>query len=532
VTLRRRVGMAAGTAVGIAIVIAAIVTYWVVRDQLYGQVDSALRDQGAAVQAGYQLSNPFPSLPANAGGPAPYVHVVLADGRQFSMQGRNLALPVDSHVRAVATGKAAPYLKDITVDGAHLREIVFATQVRPVLGQAETAAIQLARPLSSVDHVLSNLRLILLLLCLGGVALAAALGRLAARRVLAPLGEVAQTASYITETDDLSKRLGVHADDEVGELATRFNTMLAHLESSRAALDDSVRAQRQLVADASHELRTPVTSLRTNVEVLLQGGELSADERRRLLGDVVEQSEELTALVSDLIELARGDEPAGGTDDVRLDRVVDESIARARRNAPVLHFELRSEPVTVEGVAARLERAVNNLLDNAARHSPPGGTVEVSVDGTGVRVRDHGTGIDAADLPHVFDRFFRGANVRGQQGSGLGLAIVRQVTQQHGGSVTAANAPDGGAIFTIELPTGDAALSGDQKRPAEHPEQAGEDRHREGQDHAAGGVRPDGSDQPADDSDRRDPGEQSRVRAVARKVLARGEFDYPERDDD
>src|SRR5205807_1378360 len=160
------------------------------------------------------------------------------------------------------------------------------------------------------------------------------LGRLAARRVLAPLGEVAQTASYITETDDLSRRINVHADDEVGELATRFNTMLAHLDSSRAALDDSVRAQRQLVADASHELRTPVTSLRTNIEVLLAGGELSDQDRRRLLADVVEQSEELTALVSDLIELARGDAPVGAADDVRLDRVVEESIARARRNAP------------------------------------------------------------------------------------------------------------------------------------------------------------------------------------------------------
>jgi two-component system, OmpR family, sensor histidine kinase MprB len=525
--------MAAGTAVGIAIVIAAIVTYWVVQGQLVGQVDNALRAQGAAVQrlGSFALRSPFPTLSPNAGGPAPYVQAVLADGRQEVMGEPGVALPIDSHVRAVASGKAGPYLTDVTAGHAHLRQITFPATVALDSGQRETAAIQLARPLSSVDHVLSHLRLILILLCAGGIALAAALGRLAARRVLAPLGEVAQTATYITETDDLSKRLGVHADDEVGELATRFNTMLEHLESSRAALDASMRAQRQLVADASHELRTPVTSLRTNIEVLLQGGELGDDERRRLLADVVEQSEELTALVSDLIELARGDEPAGATDDVRLDRVVDESVARARRNAPGLRFELRSEPVTVEGVAARLERAVNNLLDNAARHSPPDGTVEVDVDRAGIRVRDHGTGVEEADLPHVFDRFFRGANVRGQQGSGLGLAIVRQVTEQHGGTVSASNASDGGAVFTMRLPTGDTALTRDEERPPKYPEQPAEDQHHDEQQELSRGAGADDRDHADANADRWNAGEQRRVRAEAREVLARGDFDHPECDD-
>jgi two-component system, OmpR family, sensor histidine kinase MprB len=187
--------------------------------------------------------------------------------------------------------------------------------------------------------------------------------------------------------------------------------------------------------------------------VLLAGGELEPEDRRRLLADVVEQSEELSALVGDLIDLARGDEPHGAVDDVRLDRVVEECVARAHRNAPEIRFQAHLQPVIVEGVPERLERAVNNLLDNAARHSPPGGTVEVTVDPAGVRVRDHGSGIDPGELPYVFDRFFRGANSRGRQGSGLGLAIVRQVTEQHGGHATAANAPGGGAVFTLELPT-------------------------------------------------------------------------------
>jgi two-component system sensor histidine kinase MprB len=282
--------------------------------------------------------------------------------------------------------------------------------------------------------------------------LALVLGRLAARRVLSPLAEVADTAQHIGETEDLAARIHVHADDEVGQLATRFNWMLERLESSRDALDESVRAQRQLVADASHELRTPITSLRMNIEMLLADEGIAPEERRRMLADVVEQTEELTALIGDLIELARGDLPAGDAEEVRLDHIVEGSLERARRNFPRVRFQSSLEPVIVAGVPDRLGRAINNLLDNAARHSPPEGVVEITVDDNGVRVRDHGSGVQEEDLPYVFDRFYRGASSRGRQGSGLGLAIVRQVAEQHKGSVAVENAPDGGAVFTMHLP--------------------------------------------------------------------------------
>jgi len=206
------------------------------------------------------------------------------------------------------------------------------------------------------------------------------------------------------------------------------------------------------VADASHELRTPITSLRTNIEVLAEHESLPPDERARLLRDVEEQTTELGMLVADLIELARGDEPRRESEDVRLDHLVGESLTRARRHAPRIQFDAELHPAVVEGTRERLARAVNNLLDNAAKHSPDGGVVEVVADGHGVRVRDHGTGVDPADLPHLFDRFYRGASSRGRPGSGLGLAIVRQVAEQHGGSVRAANAPGGGAEFVLELP--------------------------------------------------------------------------------
>jgi two-component system sensor histidine kinase MprB len=274
------------------------------------------------------------------------------------------------------------------------------------------------------------------------------------------LAEVADTAQHISETEDLTSRIHVHSDDEVGQLAARFNAMLERLESSRRALDDSAHAQRQLVADASHELRTPVTSLRTNIELLLEHEHLSDEDRRRMLADVVSQTEELSGLVGDLIELARGDLPPDSTEDVRLDQVVEESVARAGRDFPRVRFEPRLAPVLIDGMPDRLGRAVNNLLDNAARHSPTGGIVEVEVGDEGVRVRDHGPGVDDGDLPYVFDRFYRGAGSRGRQGSGLGLAIVRQVAEQHGGSVSVANAPDGGAVFTMRLPVSEADRSG------------------------------------------------------------------------
>jgi two-component system, OmpR family, sensor histidine kinase MprB len=455
----------------VAVTIAVIVCYMVVRSQLLGQVDSALNQQAAAVETnGVQHGlGAVPGIPARSGGPAQYVQGVLSDGQLLGVIG-GITWPAGSRARAVASGTGNPYLSDVQTGDTQLRVITFyVPNVLLSNGTVVNVALQLARPLNSVEAILTSLRLVLALVLLAGIALAAWLGRIAARRVLRPLGEVAEAAQHISETEDLSGRIRIHADDEVGQLARRFNTMLDRLEGSRAALDHSMRAQRQLVADASHELRTPVTSLRTNIEVLLEGGELEPDDRRRLLADVVEQSEELTALVGDLIELARGDQPGPETDDVRVDGVVSESLARARRNAPSIRFEATLVPTLIDGVPDRLGRAINNLLDNAARHSPPGGPVEVHVDPKGVVVRDHGPGVEREDQPYVFDRFFRGRTSRGQQGSGLGLAIVRQVAEQHGGSVSVTNAADGGAVFTLRLPGVPADITGEQAAGAGAP---------------------------------------------------------------
>jgi two-component system sensor histidine kinase MprB len=246
--------------------------------------------------------------------------------------------------------------------------------------------------------------------------------------------------------------------------------MLDRLGATQRALGASLAAQRRLIADASHELRTPVTSLRTNAEVLRAAPDLSAAERDVLLGDVVAQAEELGELVSDIIELARDGEGSAPAEEIRLDGLVLEAVDRARRHAPGVVYEARVAPCVVEGAPDRLGRAVNNLLDNAAKHSPSGGVVDVTVVGGEVTVRDHGPGVSAADAPHVFDRFYRGAGARDRPGSGLGLAIVRQVAESGGGTVAVEDAPGGGALFRLALPwrAVDAAADARDDEPVAH----------------------------------------------------------------
>jgi two-component system sensor histidine kinase MprB len=218
------------------------------------------------------------------------------------------------------------------------------------------------------------------------------------------------------------------------------------------ALEESTKAQRQLVADASHELRTPLTSLRTNVEVLAHADSLEPDERERLRQDVLQQAEELSALVSDVVDLAIGDDAPAEQEELRLDLLAADAVERARRHAPSVNFRTDFAPSVVRGVPRRLDRALANLLDNAAKWSTNGSEVDVKVAGTTFSVRDRGPGFDSADLPLVFDRFYRASEARGVPGSGLGLAIVRQVAEEHGGTVEAANADGGGAVVRLRLP--------------------------------------------------------------------------------
>jgi two-component system, OmpR family, sensor histidine kinase MprB len=443
-TLRMRITLVAALAVGVAVVLASVVAYVAVRGELRAQVDRQLEGQAAVGQRlaqrreaaglGGGIIRELPPLPPEEGGAPAVGQIVPAAGPARPLVGDEL--PVTALDRSVAAGRAGPQLRDVDTGEQHLRVLT-----APLPGDR---ALLVGRSLDGVDHILSRLRLLLALLCGSGVGLAALVGWIAADRVMAPIADLSEAARHVSETQDLGRRIDVRTEDEVGQLAAQFNAMLD-------ALDRSQRAQRRLVADASHELRTPVTSVRANIELLAEGL-VPDDERAGVLADAREQVEELSALVVDLIELARGDEPVAEVEDVRLDAVVAEAVQRARRHAPGVRFAESVEPAVVEGVPDRLARAVNNLLDNAARHSPPGGTVEVHAGLDGIRVRDHGEGIAPEDLDRLFERFYRGAGARGRPGTGLGLAIVRQVAEAHGGRASAANAPGGGAVFELVLP--------------------------------------------------------------------------------
>ena len=483
-SFRRRITLVSAAAVAIAVVLASLLVYVLTSQQLHSQIDSQLRNRGheagrvlrflneqrGAVPgarergplgltplgdlgaAGGGSGNPFGRLGPNPDQVRGYQQVVGSTGRIIARSAPSLSLPVDAATRRLATSGGKAVFRDAHVKGIHLRILAEPLD--------SGRAVQLAQPLTEVDSLLGRLRLILALLDVGGIALAALLGRLVAGAAMQPLRHLTEATEHVALTQDLSGRIEPSGEDEIGRLASSFNAMLDALERSMNALDASVDAQRQLVADASHELRTPVTSLRTNIEILQhQGQRMSPDEHRRLLGDVVEQIEELTLLVNDLIDLARGEEPRVDTEEVRLDMLVEEVVERTRRRAPATPLQTQLEPTIVTCVPARLERAVGNLIDNAVKYSPPGEPVDIHLGSQELTVRDRGPGISAEDMPHIFDRFYRGAEARGRPGSGLGLAIVRQVAGQQGGSIVALPAPGGGTLMRLRLP-GAEALDG------------------------------------------------------------------------
>ena len=442
-SFRTRLTLAAAAAVAVAIVIASAVTYALVRNELRGQVDETLQSRADTLPRLRLFGDPhgeqFLGIPPEPyGGTAVLTQLVSADGQVITPPDVSTELPVSERVLAAATGaRDEPFYEDATVEGTHLRVLTI-----PI--GAEGYALQVARSLEEVDRSLSRIRRWLLAIALIGVGLAAALGLAVARAVLAPVQRLTRTAEEVSETRDLSRRIEASGTDELSRLATTFNTMLG-------ALEDSAQAQRRLVSDASHELRTPLTSLRTNIEVLSRDETLPPGDREQLLQDVTEQLIEMTALIAELVELARGDQAPAEPEDVRLDLATVDAIERVRRNRPGVSFKPELEESMVRGVPSSIERAISNLLDNAAKWSPPEGEIEVTVRDGELTVRDHGPGIDAEDQPYVFDRFYRAPSARGLPGSGLGLAIVRQVAEAHGGTITAEQAEGGGTLMRLRL---------------------------------------------------------------------------------
>jgi two-component system sensor histidine kinase MprB len=495
VSLRVRMGLAAGLAVAIAVIAVALTAYAGTRSQLRGQVDSSLGSLTGSLlsRAGISASGPGgagrgaadgagsapPALPAAPtgstadehprsglgfvatengndpddrdeglglddrngpafGGAPGTVTLVRRDGTIYVPRGQKQSIPPDARMKALAARGRGRYFADLEVGGNDLRVLV--------TGLGWRGALAVALPLRDVNGALASQALLLILVAAGGILLAGLLGLLVARTALAPIARFTGQTEQIAANPELleHQRLSVHGDDELARLAQTFNRTLD-------ALEHSIAAQRNLVADASHELRTPIATIRANLQLMRDEELLSPEDREALRTDVIDELDDLTALVGDVVELARGAKPSGEPGDVRVDEVVAAALDRTRRRAPQLTVASSLEPTLVRGEGDRISRAVANLLDNAVKWSPPQGTIEVElVDGL-LTVRDHGPGFKAEDLPFIFDRFHRARDARSKPGSGLGLAIVRQAADAHGGFVQALNPPDGGALMRINF---------------------------------------------------------------------------------
>ena len=410
-TFRLRLALLAALAVAATVATASGVVYVVMRQQLWQNLDQSLAQQWTQVQQNpallrvfeHDFAQPF-QLPS--GGPrtaSMYMQAVAADGRTQLTRTENAKVPVTKDTLAVAAGTHHAFYTNATVGGVSSR--VFTVRY------TDGVALQFVGRTADVAHALGRLRLILLLVVAGGLAVGAAGGWLVSRAALLPVRRLTRAAERIAETGDPSERVPVSGRDELSRLGTSFNTMLA-------ALEGSLETQRRFVADASHELRTPLTSLQTNIEVLRQGDKLPPADRERLLADLQRESHEMRALIADLLELARGEDPRLERERVQLDEVVEDAVERARSLYPQVDWRLDVTPTVVDGYRERLQRAVWNLLENAGKWSGEGKPVEVRLGGGELRVRDYGPGIAADDLPHVFDRFYRSPAARAMPGLG------------------------------------------------------------------------------------------------------------------
>ncbi len=439
-SLALRVAILTTLAVAMTLAALSAIVYVTVAAEFKSSLDdSMLRRANDAVAADYVPTEKNDAEDALTG-----VKAFVVRGGALFAPAPDRDFPFDHHEVAVSIGTADHSMRTVKYKGVSYRVVAVSA--------SRGVALVLAQPMESIERALDRLKVILLLSSAAGVALAGIAGWGVAANGLRPVRRLTAATERVARTQELTP-IAVSGSDELARLTTSFNAMLQ-------ALDASQLRQRQLVADAGHELRTPLTSLRTNIELIGQAADnaersLSTEERHEIMDDVRSQLEEMTTLVGDLVELARDEPMRRDPEPLDFADVVGQSVDRVRLRAPSLTFDVELNPWMAFGEARLLERAVTNLLDNAAKWSPESSTVTVRLHGGTLTVADQGPGIDPADLPHVFDRFYRSSEARTLPGSGLGLSIVRRAADRHGGTVEASSGPDGGTLFTFTLPGSD-----------------------------------------------------------------------------
>ncbi len=422
-----------------ATVAIGVFSYRTTQQQLLGEVDASLADTVTSYARPGGPSRP-------PGGDSDrdrfrsegdtLVQLLSSDGTVVAYRGESIPVSDDDREIAAAQNARTAY-RDDTIDEESYR-------ILTVGAGGGRGAVQSARSLAETGRVLAALRTRILAASLVVIAVAAVLGALIARQVTRRLVRLTGAAEQVTATGSLDVEVPVSGTDETGRLGTAFNDMLAALARSK-------QDQQRLVQDAGHELRTPLTSLRTNVYALRRADELDEAQRVRVLDDLQSESEELSRLVDEVVELAtdrRGDEPEV---QVPLRPLVEQVAQRAQQRSG-REVVVHADDTVVLGRPMALERAIGNLVENALKFDESGGPVELTCATGRVEVADRGPGFADGDLPHVFDRFFRATSARSRPGSGLGLSIVHDVVEHHGGTVYAGNRPGGGAVVGFQLP--------------------------------------------------------------------------------
>jgi two-component system sensor histidine kinase MprB len=447
-SLRTRIGVLVALTAMLSVVLVSAAAYFTARANIFDSVDANLLQRAnAAAQSNLVDPQTLTSIPTEVFGAGDIrLAVLLANGQASSAEGVASAPPLGADELAVARGQQDYSVRTAVADGVEYR--VVAVQA----GRGE--ALVIAERLDASREVLRRLGIALPVVGGIGVVIAALVGVAGARAGLRPVDRLTAATERVAVTGEL-RPIPVEGNDELARLGHSFNEMLEALAASQ-------EQQRRLVADAGHELRTPLTSMRTNLELLAAASRpgapaLPGTERAEILEDVQAQVAELSTLVGDLVELAREDPPQVVHEPLELTDIVLRALERVRRRAGDVHFAQVLEPWTLFGDSTALERAVLNLLDNAVKWSPVGGTVRVQMRPIDewsmvLEVADAGPGIGDADRPRIFDRFYRADTSRTMPGSGLGLAIVRQVALRHGGAVWAERAPEGGALLAMRLP--------------------------------------------------------------------------------
>lgn len=465
--IRTRLTLWNAVALAVVLTVLGLVAFLSTRASLYGAVDEDLQRRGEFLARGWK---DFPERPPEEPRPRDRREpsVAPAEFRRVEFESI-IARPRIQRIGKQRAGwDAEPYdpaaiqaafrgetrLFDARLEGHRARVLSLPLRIN---GRV-TGAAQFAANLENADAGVARLGRVLLVLLPIALVATSATGVWLTRRALRPMAEIADEAGRI-EATNLSERLTVTGNDEFGHLADVFNSMLGRLEGSFRDLEEANASQRRFIADASHELKTPLTAIKTRLGVASRR-EQTAERYAEHLAAIERSANGMSSIVSDLLLLARADEGRLkiGTRLLPLDSLADEAVAVVE-DVHGRKIEAQVEDgLLVRGDESGLSRVLVNLLDNAARHTPPDGRIRLDAEGADghllIRVSDTGAGIPPENLPHVFDRFYRVSTARDREtgGTGLGLAIVRSIVGAHGGNVSIVSEPGKGTAVTVELP--------------------------------------------------------------------------------